>query len=134
MDEILEQLKVNIVARKARSAWDKGVKATAMELLERIDDDYTQESTFASRQALHLRLLNNARDWSHYAWSGCGLCYNYDIAWRFCNPTELKVTREGMRRPNRWEEWPDVYARGLYQAERLIMEAYNTVKETTQEA
>lgn len=134
MNEILNQVKVNIVSRKARSAWDKGVKATAIELLERIDDEYLKSDDVASSQALHARLLNGAKDWSHYAWSGCGLCYNYDIAWRFCNPTELKVTREGMRRPNRREEWPDVYARGLYQAECLIMEAYDAIKATKQEA
>lgn len=120
-NEILAALE----ARKDRSAWDKGVTAYAVGLL----DNYQERAEFegreaASRKELEGWLLNGASTWSEYSWGGSALIYNGDIAKRLCNPSELKRTHNGERRPNSREEWLDVQARALAQAaKRLILAA-----------
>lgn len=113
-------------ARKDRSAWDKGVTAYAIDLL----DQYQERAEFegreaASRKELEEWLLNGASTWSEYSWGGSALIYNDDIAKRLCNPSELKRTHNGERRPNNREDWLDVQARALAQAaKRLIRAAF----------
>lgn len=113
-------------ARKDRSAWDKGVTAYAIDLL----DQYQERAEFegreaASRKELEEWLLNGASTWSEYSWGGWALIYNDDIAKRLCNPSELKRTHNGERRPNNREDWLDVQARALAQAaKRLIRAAF----------
>lgn len=113
-------------ARKDRSAWDKGVTAYAIDLL----DQYQEQAEFegreaASRKELEEWLLNGASTWSEYSWGGSALIYNDDIAKRLCNPSELKRTHNGERRPYNREDWLDVQARALAQAaKRLIRAAF----------
>ena len=52
-----------IESKKANSAWDKGVKTYALELLE--DLDYLDEINSEED------LLNGAKDWHQYSWGGC---------------------------------------------------------------
>ncbi len=104
--------------RKDRSAWDRGVTNYAYDLLEElkwaIEDG--KDTDIKTISELKEALLNGASDWEQYSWGGCSLIYDYEIAERLCNPSELKKTRNGERRPNRNEEWLDVQARALYQA------------------
>ncbi|MBO7209705.1 MAG: hypothetical protein J6V44_01670 [Methanobrevibacter sp.] len=109
-----------IEAQKARSAWARGVKAYALELLE----NYEGEEVGGPLQSLENALLNGAENWKAYSWGGCSLIYDQDIAQRLCTPSELKITRNGERRPNAREEWLDCQARALYQAVRMIYRAY----------
>lgn len=111
-------------ARKDRSAWNKGVTAYAIDLL----DQYQERARFegreaASRKELEEWLLNGASTWSEYSWGGSALIYNGDIAKRLCNPSELKRTHNGERRPNSREEWLDVQARALAQAAKRLIRA-----------
>lgn len=115
----IDKIRATITARRARSAWDKGVNLYALELLDSIRDLPAADS----RQEIQKALLNGASDWREYSWGGCSLIYNADIAERLCSPSELKRTRSGEWRPNRREEWLDVQARALYQAFRLICRA-----------
>lgn len=107
-----------------RSAWDKGVSEYASDLLdslyESILDGCISVDDLRSRAMFDKALLNGASDWKQYSWSGNSLCYNTDIAERLCTPSELKRTKNGIRKPNRNEEWPDVQARALYQAALAI--------------
>lgn len=112
-----ENIRAAVAASKTRSAWERGVRTYALELLDNIGDD----DAFSNSRMLHKALLNGADGWSHYSWSGCALCYDGDIAARLCTPSELKKTRNGQRKPNAHEEWLDTQARALYQAERLII-------------
>lgn len=110
-----------IEARNERSAWARGVKEYALELvdnLESLDDDDLE-----SMQMVSKALLNGADDWNAYSWGGCSLIYNSDIAERLCTPSELKRTRNGERRPNSTEEWLDTQARALNQASRVVRQA-----------
>ena len=105
--EVIKELK----ARNDRSAWDKGVTAYAIELVEELDtEEVTRE-----------KLLNGVTDWYEYSWGGCSLIYNCDIAERLCSPSELKKRNGGDWRPNNHEEWLDVQARALFQACNRIM-------------
>ena len=114
-----------IEKRSARSAWARGVKAYAVELLDELDESiryggFPEEDTTAPKLLMR-QLLNGASDWSQYSWGGCSLIYNEDIAKRLCTPSELKKTKYGQRRPNASEEWLDTQARALSQASRLIL-------------
>ena len=120
-----EYLRERISNTPARSAWSKGVKVYAEELLDTIDEaiseGYFDEADLDSPKLASRALLNGASDWSQYSWGGCSLIYNEDIAKRLCTPSELKRTRNGRNKPNPTEEWLDVQARALWQAERLIL-------------
>lgn len=105
--------------RKARSAWDKGVKLYAYELVEYLDmEDITD------RAELRKALLNGASDWAQYSYGGCSLICNVDIAERLCSPSEFKKCNYGEWKPNRCEEWLDVQARALRQAANVVMKCF----------
>ena len=117
---------------KARSAWQRGVKEYAVEMAEALWDGHVnflinnlgEFSAPEYRKELKQILLNGARSWSEYSWGGCSLIYDCDIAVRLCNHTELVRTDNGLKAPNKNEQWLDVQARALSQAESLI---YNTL-------
>lgn len=114
-----------LAAVKTRSAWSKGVKMYALELLENVESaakysDIPMEELVKSYNLFKQAALNGADSWDEYSWGGSSLIYDQDIAERLCNPTELKITKHGTRRPNKREEWLDVQARALYQAFHLL--------------
>ena len=115
MKNIIESIKAEIESKKTRSAWKRGVKEYAIELIDNLEDDSLCNSNMIKKS-----LLNGAEDWSQYSWGGCSLCYDSDIAERLCNPSELKKTRYGERNPNSRETWLDVQARALTQACHII--------------
>jgi hypothetical protein len=123
----IAEIRTAIEARKARSAWDKGVDLYAFDLLEELEQaisyGYFDAADLEAPKLLKRQLLNGADNWHHYSWSGCSLIYNQDIAERLCTPSELKKTRNGQRRPNAQEEWLDVQGRALNQACYLILKA-----------
>ena len=105
-----------INAKHFRSAWDKGVKEYALEILENAEDiEECNEIT------LEKELLIGAKDWEQYSWDGFALVWNEDIAKRLCTPSELKRTKNGMRKPNNSEYWLDAQTRALKQAYTLIL-------------
>lgn len=110
------ELLKKIEASKTRSAWARGVRAYALELLEDKEGDDIPEDAHDLRSYL----LSGAQTWKDYSWGGSSLIYDADICERLSNPTEKKITRNGERRPNNREEWLDVQARALFQAELLI--------------
>lgn len=115
-----KELLNKIEETNARSAWDKGVKLYAYELVEELelaDNEKLIKGENISKEIL----LNGATDWSSYSWGGSSLIYDCDIAERLCTPSELKKTKGGERRPNSCEEWLDVQARALKQACRMIL-------------
>jgi hypothetical protein len=123
----VNEIREAIEAKSARSAWGRGVKEYALELLEElemaINDGYFYAEDIEAPALLRRQLLNGASDWKEYSWGGSSLIYNQDIAERLCTVSELAKTRNGSRKPNATEEWLDTQARALFQAERLILEA-----------
>lgn len=121
----VDRIRAAIEAEPARSAWKRGVKVYALELLdelaEAIDGGYFDPANFETPRMLRAALLNGAADWHQYSEGGSALVYNGDIAERLCSPSELKRTRNGERTPNSRETWLDAQARALYQAADMIV-------------
>lgn len=132
--ENIEKLYQSIKSEKQRSAWDKGVSAYALELVEQLGEQigggYFDELNLSEPKKVRAALLNGAADWSQYSWGGCSLIYDSDIAERLCCPSELKKTRNGERRPNSREEWLDVQARALYQAANRVCRHIRTLEKS----
>lgn len=110
--------KINIInaiqAQKARSAWARGVKQIALDMLDGIDGEMT-----SAKDA-----LNGADTPAQWAFGACGLFYDEDIAALLCTPSELRRTKGGKRPPNSRESWLDVYARAAFQAYGLICDVF----------
>ena len=112
-----EQLLEAVAAHKAsRSAWSRGVKAYAVELVEGLDDG----ADLSNEVMLQKALLNGASSWAQYSEGGCALVYDADIAERLCSPSELKRKKWGMLPPNGRETWLDCQSRALWQAHKVI--------------
>lgn len=125
---IYEKMTAELEAMKNRSAWEKGVNAYALELVEKLEERATYEGRNPEPGAeCREWMLNGAQDWSQYSWGGSALIYDGDIAERLCNPSELKKTRNGERKPNSREEWLDVQARALYQACNRVSRLYRSI-------
>ena len=130
----IEKLYQSIESEKQRSAWDKGVTQYALELVEQLGEQinggYFKELDLTESKKVRAALLNGAADWSQYSWGGCSLIYDSDIAERLCNPSELKKTRNGERRPNSREEWLDTQARALFQAANRVCRHIRTLEKS----
>ena len=121
----IEYVRQQIEASKARSAWQRGVNAYALELLDNLEwcIDYEKREP-ANPRELVAWLLNGAQNWMQYSEGGCALIYDGDIARRLCAPYELRKLRTAdgyvKDRPNARETWIECQARALYQAGKLI--------------
>ena len=115
LSEVYKTISENV---KPRSAWARGVRETALDILDMVKD----WSPVIEISELEKTCLNGAESWRAYSWGGCLLIYDDEIAERFCSPSELKKVRgaHGSRNPNSREQWLDVLARGAYQAFNLI--------------
>ena len=122
--EFIAQVRAILNGRKCRSAWDRGVMQYAeeltAELAENINGGYITLAQLATAEGRKAALLNGAHDWAQYSYGGSALCYDYEIAERLCNPSELKRTRGGERNPNSRETWLDCQARALSQASSKV--------------
>ena len=113
-----------------RSAWSRGVHAYATELVESLDAD----ADLSNEGMLRKELLNGAASWQQYSEGGCALIYDADIAERLCSPSELKRFRHGERSPNARESWIDCQAGALWQAERIVLQAWRMAVLISQQA
>lgn len=124
-EKMVEAITEKVEQTKARSAWDRGVKAYAEELVEElreaVEGGYVDESDLSNRRLFEKAMLNGAADWRQYSEGGCALCYDGQIAERLCAPWELRKTDNGRKGPNPRESWIDVQSRALYQAAQMIL-------------
>lgn len=123
----IRKIRETVENKPTRSAWGKGKKAYALELLESleegIDGGYIDPEDLDSPALLKKAMLNGAVDWQQYSDGGCSLIYDGDIAKRLCTPSEYKRKRGGDLQPNSRETWLDVQARALSQAANCIINA-----------
>lgn len=131
---VLAQAMQTLESHKDRSAWGRGVNGYAVDMLQQIEEyykgGYISADDLATWATAEAAALDGARDWDEYSWGGSALVYDGDIAAALCNPSELKKTRNGERRPNSREEWLDVQARALRQAFRRM---YSAIRDAQQE-
>ena len=121
-----------IESSPARSAWKRGVKIYAVELIESLDGRELTEKNLLNGAGVFRSDTPTPRErgeaWKAYSYGCISLIYDADIAERLCNPSELKKTRGGERNPNGHETWLDVQGRALLQACNLIMELAGRVE------
>lgn len=127
-DLIRENLNIS-----TRSAWMRGVAQYAADLLGELDEaergGWVDHDVYQSPALLRRTLLNGASDWKQYSEGGCSMIFDAEIAERLCTASELKLTRNGQRKPNSRESWLDVQARALYQAAECIARAAANIAE-----
>ena len=111
-DELLQALDE---LPRGHSAWSRGVRQYAYEMVEDLDHD-----TVLTRDTCRAVLLNGADDARAYSYGGCALIYDSDIAERVCTPSALRRKRGGALPPNRSESWLDVQTRAINHALALI--------------
>ena len=115
------QSKIETIASE-RSAWARGVKDYALELMENLENNPSLIDEFNDGMPIREKdLLSGDSDWVAYRYGGCSSIYNQDIAERLCTPSELKKARQGERNPNANEDWLQCQARALGQACRLVL-------------
>lgn len=121
-----------IEARKERSAWRKGVQSYAFHILARFEDwrRFNESEGLECPELDERTALNGAHDWSAWAYGGCGLVYDNNIAVTLCTPSERERWHKrgcpNMANPR--ESWLDVEARAAWQAWRMIAEAVRVVE------
>ena len=116
---VFDKMRQAIESQPARSAWGRGVKTYALEMIDNLEE-YNGGEVPSSTSEMMGWLLNGARDWKQASEGGSWLIYNGDIAQRLCSPAELKKVAGGRRQPNKRETWIDVQARALFQAAQIV--------------
>ena len=110
-----------------KAKWDRAVHSDALELLERVLDDNYKPKEVASFAELKKLMLRGAENWKRFCTGGFGLISNEEIAEHYATPSEIKSRRHSdgeLGNPNSREDWMDLQARGLFQAEELIKSAF----------
>lgn len=111
-DELLQALDE---LPRGRSAWSRGVRQYAREMVEGLDPD-----TVLTRDTCRAVLLNGATDARAYSYHGFALIYDSSIAERVCTPSEFRRKKGGDLPPNREQTWLDVQTRAINHALALI--------------
>ena len=73
-----------------KSAWNNGVKQYMRDFIDYdmiLFDKLVKSQNFLEFTQI---LLNGADNWTHHSWSGCSLCYNYDILERLFPANMIK--------------------------------------------
>ena len=121
----VKEIRFKLIEDKPRSAWGRGVKEYALDLLSWLDDNYyIQGGDFHTKYGIYPSLkealLKGAISWEEYSNGGNTLINDLDIAERLCTPSELKRKKGGELDPSKWETWLDVQVRALMQAYWMI--------------
>ena len=112
-----EELYKRVLNSKAGTYWNKSVKSYAIELLDKLRDVNFQN---ASNEEIHMLLLGGATNWSDYSYNYSELKTSEDIARRVTTKKVFESYDQGRKNPNKVENWFDVQANALAEAERLI--------------
>lgn len=115
---------------KTRSAWSRGVKDYALDILNDFDEwrMYNESEGLECPELNEETALNGAKDWKEWAYGGCGAIYDTSIAESLCTPSELKKYKGGAIVPAGVDTWLDIEARAAYQAWRMIADAVRVVE------
>ena len=116
-----DKLVQSIKNSSARSAWQRGVREYAIEILSLMSVPEYEALTEED-------LLYGAESWFHYSQSGNVLVADADIAHRLCTPTQLKLTNDGKRLLARRYTWLEVQANALHNAAELILSIFSVLQ------
>lgn len=117
----MQKIRERLAAFKPRSAWDKGVKEIAENLLDKYEEIVRdREGSDPVPPLTEKIVLNGASNWEQYCYGGYAMIYDREIAETLCTPSELRRTEFGRKAPNLYESWMDVQVRAYVQAWVLI--------------
>lgn len=117
----MQKIRERLAATKPRTAWDKGVKKIAENLLDKYEEIVRdREGSDSVSPLTEKAVLNGASGWEQYCYGGCATIYSAVIARTLCTPSELRRTDYGRKAPNLRETWMDVQIRAHIQAWELI--------------
>ena len=112
-----KELRERVMESPSKSAWKRGVKEYADELLDNVEDRAESYERLPRNEIELVEwMLNGAMNWDDYSYGGCSLIYDSQIAQRLCTPSELKKKEGGRLAPNRREGWLDVQTKALIDA------------------
>lgn len=130
IQELTDKIKAHAITDN--SAWKKGVRSYALEMLENVEDKTAPACTLTLGQLInHVgynsvkigMFANQYNACQEVSWIGNFEIYNENIAERLASPSEIKkCTRAdgSIRNPNSRESWLDVQTRAIWQAVMLI--------------
>lgn len=127
--EIIEKLE-ELQKQGRKSKWREGVYSIAIDRIAEIDGNtqitwYTllNGALWKEKEATFNNISNACND---YAWGGCGLIYDVDIADLLATKSEAYYKNGNLKgKPNASEQWLDCYARAVYQAFNIIVKHFN---------
>ena len=112
-----------------RSAWKRGVKEYADELLDNLEvRAQINERLPKNEKELKEWMLNGAMDCKDYSYTYCSLKYDSQIAERLCTPSELKKKEGGRLAPSRYKTWFDEQSEALCYAYLRIKDKFRLLK------
>ena len=94
------------MSRTERTYWSRGVASLIRDYAEEVLSEHDGEEL--NVQDFYKLWNCGAETLRDAVYGGSYDIWNYDIAKRLCSPSVFKKSKEGMRRPNRYEEWLDV--------------------------
>ncbi len=121
------EIREAINERKARSAWNRGVKEYMLDFLDHVKDYRKLDDVDEVAPVKLEEILNGAKDWEQYSYGGCSLVYDGDICERLCPPSIRKKRKNGDLPPNSMETWLDVQARALAVAAGRFVRLVNSM-------
>lgn len=99
------------------SAWKRGVKKYADELLDNLEERARLNKRLPKdEKELKEWLLKGAMSCEIYSYAYCSLKYDSQIADRLCTPSEFKKKEGGRLAPNKREGWLDLQTKALRDA------------------
>lgn len=112
-----------VMNNKTRSAWNKGVKAYALDILANFEEwrKWNEENGESVPELDERTALNGADNWRHWAEGASGLAESYAILCRLCPPSEVKKGVRGI-------DWLDIEARAARQAWQMIAKAVRVIE------
>lgn len=115
------------MSRTEHSYWSRGVASLIRDYGEDALGEHDGEIISARD---FYKLWNCGSDSLREAvYGGCFDIWNYDIAKRLCTPSDLKKSNEGMRRPNKYQDWIDVELIAVKQAMYKSLDIMKIVSE-----
>lgn len=128
----IAELETKIAGNVPKSAWSRGVKSYALEMLEKIEDTSAQADTITLGDLINHVGYKSVKigcfsqslgACSEASWGGNFEIYSEDIAQRLATPSEIKkCTRKNgsFRSEVNGKNWLDIQARAIWQAVMLI--------------
>lgn len=120
--ELADKVEEELKQLKARSAFKKGARNIALELVDSYRETCRHCEIYGKPipELSQETLLNGADNWQEYCEGGCALIYDEDIARALATPSELARTRDGELPPRGFNTWMSMQVHAHKYASAMI--------------